>query len=194
MRLTNKTHWQTRDLRRIAARVVREEFPKDRFPNRARVRNFTVIVGYNRGRWGYSTGHAHYGANHCYVNVPSRDVDPIDFAHVVAHEIGHCKGLAHDRMPPHMQGYNRYVRTDYIRNHFAWAAALPIRRLEPKRKARPTADVKLAHAERMLAKAVTRRKRATTLERGWRRKVSYYTRRLTEGLAEAAKAAPPEES
>lgn len=193
MKFVNKTHWNTRDLRRIAQRVCREEFPRDRFG--AKWRQMRVVVGYNRAGDGSSSGHAYYGGSTAYVNVPSGNVrgkgavghvDPIDFAHVVAHEFGHCKGLRHGRMPPHMDGTKAGKRSDYITQHFAWAAAIPIRRQVPVRAARPTADDKLAHAERMLRRAQTRLKRAQTIERKWRRSVAYYTKQTNAGLAQAA--------
>lgn len=183
MKLANKTRWQTRDLRRIAVRVIREEFPKARFANRAK--SFTVYVGYNRGGGGWSSGHALYNSNHCYVNIPKHETpDPVDFAHVVAHEAGHCKGLRHGHMPPHM-GDSTGHRSDYVKQHFAWAKPLTIRRVEKKTKVK-TPDTKLVHAETMLALATTRRKRAATLETKWRQKVRYYMRRVTAGLASAA--------
>lgn len=176
VRIVNNTHWQTRDLRRIATRVVREEFPRARFGDRRK--RFTVYVGYNRAGNSdtYSSGHASLNSNYCYVNVPSGRVDQVDFAHVLAHECGHCKGLEHGSMPPHMESTSVRHRGAYIRQHFAWAAAIPVRKAERKRKARPTAGDKLEHAVAMLARARTRLKRAQTLERRWKRKVTYYAR------------------
>ena len=186
MKLENKTHWRTADLRRIAQRVCREEFPRERFGTKWRT--MRVVVGYNRGaNWTTSSsGHAYYHSRTAYVNVPSGGVDPVDFAHVTAHEFGHCKGLKHGSMPPHMESTTVVRRSDYIRNHFAWAAALPIRKVEPKRKVRPGADEKLAHAERMLARAVTREKRAATLRKKWHAKVRYYGAKAQETLGQAA--------
>lgn len=175
MKVVNKTHWMTRDLRRIAARVTREEFPRDRFGDRAK--SISVHVGYNRAGSGSSSGHAYYHSNWCTVNVPSGRVDPVDFAHVVAHELGHCKGLKHGHMAPHMESTRWGKRSDYMRQHFAWAKAIEIRRTPVRTKARPTVDGKLAHARRMLAKAATRAKRAQTLLNGWQRKVRYYERK-----------------
>jgi hypothetical protein len=190
--LENKTHWRTADLRRIAQRVCREEFPRERFGDRWR--QMRLVVGYNRAGSGSSSGHAYYGGRTAYVNVPSGNVgkgnvghvNPVDFAHVVAHEFGHCKGLRHGRMPPHMESTRWGQRSDYIRQHFAWAAALPIRKVEPKRKVRPAADEKLAHAERMLARAVTREKRAATLRKKWQAKVRYYGKVAQVTLGQAA--------
>lgn len=190
MKLTNNTHWNTADLRRIATRVCREEFPRDRFPNFKvpfGAKDMRVVVGYNRGstRTRMSSGHAQYGSRWAYVNVPSGGVDAVDFAHVLAHELGHCKGLRHGAMPPHMESTTVVRRSDYIRQHFAWAAALPIRKQAPKRKPRATADDKLAHASRMLKRAETRLKLAKTIAQRWHRKVAYYTKQTT--LAAAAR-------
>lgn len=170
MKLKNATHWNTRDLRRIAARVVREELPRARFNDRAKA--YTIYVGYNRGGResnGSCSGHAAYHGNSCTVNVPSGYVDPVDFAYVLGHEIGHSKGLHHGRMAPHHEH-----RTAYALNHYAWAKMLTVARRAVKKKARPTVDAKLAHAERMLKQAATRAKRATTLLKRWQQKVRYY--------------------
>lgn len=199
MKIENKTHWKTADLRRIAQRVCREEFPRDRFGDKWRT--MRVVVGYNRAGSGGSSGHAYYNSRTAYVNVPSGNVfggrlkedrgaghvDPVDFAHVVAHEFGHCKGLRHGHMAPHMEGTKWGERTDYMRRHFAWAALLPIRKQEPARKARPTVDDKLAHAERMLARAVTREKRAATLRKKWQVKVRRYGAAAQVALGMAAR-------
>lgn len=177
MKLVNRTHWRTADLRRIAARVVREEFPKDRFGDRAK--KIQVHVGYNRqGANGSCSGYAHYHANWCTVNVSSVRVDSVDFAHVVAHELGHCKGLRHGHMPPHMESTTWGRRSGYMRAHFAWAGSIEVRRQPEKRKVRPAVDAKLSHARRMFAKASTRAKRAQTVLKKWQRKVRYYERQV----------------
>lgn len=178
VKIKNTTHWRTRDLRRIATRVVREELPRERFNDRAR--GYTVYVGYNRGgprSDGSCSGNAPYHGNWCTVNVPSGCVDPVDFAHVLGHELGHSKGLHHGHMPPH-QGR----RGDYSEAHYAWAKALVIAKQPVKKRMRPSVDNKLAHAERMVKLATTRAKRAATLLKRWQQKVRYYSRR-SERLA-----------
>lgn len=189
MKIVNSTHWRTSDLKRIAARVTREEFPRDRFGDRAK--KITVYVGYNRGGANntYSSGHAPYHSNYCTVNVPSGTVDQVDFAHVIAHELGHCKGLRHGHMPPHMESYNVVHRSEYIKTHFAWAKLIPVRQKPAKIKMRPTVDVKLAHALKMVARAETRVKRATTILKKWKYAVKRHQRKLV--LVPCA-ACPPE--
>jgi hypothetical protein len=172
MKIVNVTHWQARDLRRIACRVVREEFPRERFNDRAK--RIKVYVKYNRGgKWTNScSGHAQYNSNWCTLMVPSGEVSPADFAYVLGHELGHCKGLHHGHMPPHMEH-----RTNYARAHYAWAEPLTIRKQVIKKRERPTIDARLDHARGMLAKAQTRAKRATTIVKKWSRRVRELERR-----------------
>jgi len=189
VKLKNNTHWSTRDLRRIAARVVREEFPRERFGDRAK--RYTVVVGYNRsGKFGDGScsGYAYYNSNSCNVNVPSGYVSPFDFAYVVGHECGHSKGFKHGRMAPHHEH-----RTDYAREHYAWTGKFCIDKKAKKVKAKPSAaavvDAKLQHALAMLKRAESRVKRAASLQKRWTQKVRYYQKRAEQRVQEQAQAA-----
>ena len=73
-------------------------------------------------------------------------------------------------MPWHM-GDSTGVRTGYQRAYFGWALGLTVGETPSKVKAKPTVDDKLSHATRMLAKAETRMKRATTIHKKWARKL-----------------------
>jgi hypothetical protein len=177
MKIVNKTKWHTPDLRRIAARVVRAELPTAKYGNRAA--HFTLYIGYNRGGPSGNTscsGWAQYRSNSATVNVSSAGVDPVDFAKVVAHELGHCKGLKHGEMPWHM-GDSTGVRTEYQRKYFAWAKAIPVRETPKKVKVKPSVDDKIRHAQTMLAKATTRVKRAVTIQKKWARTLRDLQRR-----------------
>jgi hypothetical protein len=186
MKIVNVTHWQTRDLKRIATRVVREEFPRDRFNDRAK--SIWVYVKYNSsGSLGTgSSGRARFDSNWCTVMVPSGAVDPIDFAYVLGHELGHCKGLKHGSMPPHQEHRNKYSR-----DHYGWAQGVVIRRQVVRPRVRPSNDARLTHARLMLSKAQTRAKRASTIVKRWTRRVRDLERR---GLKLAAVLPPSREA
>jgi hypothetical protein len=101
-------------------------------------------------------------------------VDKVDFAHVIAHELAHTRGLDHRRM----NTCATYGRVGRWREIYAWADSLPLE-VKPKVvKAKPQPDAKLAHSERMLKAAMTREKRAVTIRRKWQTKVKYYSNKI----------------
>lgn len=151
MRLINKTHWHTTDLARIARKVVRAEFPKATFGDR--VKRIVVEVNYNRlGERGMScSGHAYLNGNHIFIHVPSGAVDTVDFAHVVAHESGHCKGFNHKDTK--FKQTLHWHRSGYTRKYFAWAGQMPIRQVFPVMKpASPISEVEGAAPQQVETK------------------------------------------
>src|SRR5258708_14719391 len=94
-------------------------------------------------------------------------VDSIQLAHVIAHELGHAKGLRHSDMKN-----VRYGWVDGWQEYFGWAADYPIT-AKPQPVQPTIADRKtqrLAHAREMLRRAATRARRAATIERKWNRR------------------------
>lgn len=172
MRVQNQTHWNTRDLRAIIARVAQDETEPE-----ARKR-LHVHIHYNRQVQGPSGGHAYLGSRlrlgSVTIMVPSQAIDLIDFASVVAHELAHARGMRHAEM----RGSPRYYRVLGMRSLYEWAEAMPMRRAEPKRKAKPTTETVLALARRREREWTTRLRRATTLQRKWRKRVRDLERRL----------------
>lgn len=175
MKILNKTHWQTKPLARIARRVLTLECAGR--PERAqKQRALRLTIGYNRGNGRYfksphSSGHAWLGGRDLTVNVPSHRVDPVDFAFVVGHELGHVWGLTHDQMKAF-----HYERGAPASARYAWAKTIAIGPRATKQAA-ATVDMKLQHARRMLKAAETRAKRAATIVTKWRQKTRYYERR-----------------
>jgi len=172
MKVENRTHWNTRDLRAIIARVVLDETDPE---TRKRLR---IRVQYNRQVKGSCSGHAYLGTGQrpgsATVMVPSQSIDLIDLAHVVAHEVAHSRGVTHAQM----RGSPRYDRVAGSRALYAWAESMPMRRAEPKRKAKPTTDTVLALARKREREWTTRLRRATTLQRKWRNRVRDLERRV----------------
>lgn len=168
MKLRNDTHWDTKHLRAIIARVVADELePKRR-------RHLIVRVKYNRQRdRGYVSGHCVLGWLRPVIMVPSQTVDRIDLAHTVAHELAHAKGWHHRDF----SGQSRYNRVGAWRELYAWAESMPLEKQAPKPKARPAVGDKLDHARRMMARWQSKQKRATTGVRAWARRVRYYERK-----------------
>ena len=168
MKITNRTHWQTAQLRAIISRVAQDELDP---PHRKRLR---AEVTYNkaRGQGGCCSGWAPYHGNFVRLMVPSDTVDRVDFAHLVAHEMAHSRGLHHRDMKT-----RRYSRkAEGWREYYAWAAELPLERKALKAKPAPMerSTAKLVHALAQLRRWESKVKRASTGARKWRGKVRYY--------------------
>lgn len=165
MKIINKTHYLTKDLRAILSRVAQEELET---PKRKRLR---VEVRYTRGHG--CSGFAWIGGASCVVRISKHHPEPDAFAKVAAHEYAHLRGMSHVNMPP------RYKwGSPTWRERYAWANALGIHRKPKIVKARPSSNDKLSHAQRSLARALTRQKRATTIAAKWKAKVRYYERQM----------------
>lgn len=119
MKVINKTWWNTRDLKRIISRVATQEvdLPRRKF--------LKAEIRYGHKPFGVS-GYAWLGGNLFVIRVSKVRVDPIAFARIVAHEIGHCIGLEHHRM----RGTKRYARAKGSNEFYAWAREYTIAKKE----------------------------------------------------------------
>lgn len=164
MRIINETHWRTDHLRAFISRVAQDELnPKQR-------KRLVITVVYTRGRHHSSSGYAYYHSNIARVRLPSEGPDKIDFAHVIAHELAHTRGMKHRAMT----GDPRYDRMPRTREIYAWAADLPLEKKVVAPKQRPGHEEKLAHAQQMLNLNASKMKRYATICKKWRRRVKYY--------------------
>ena len=169
MKVVNYTRWNTKHLRAIAVRVAMAELtPQQR-------KRLIVTVKYNRGgkRHAYSSGWCGYGSMRPRIMVPSGNVDKADFAHVVAHELCHAKGWHHRDF----SGVPRWNRVGNWREFYAWAETMPLEVQAPKPKVKPTTDAKIDHIQKMIARWVSKQKRATTGVKAWTRRLKYYERK-----------------
>lgn len=177
MRLVNETRWRTADLRAIVDRAAREEADA---PTRRRLH---ITIRYRRGTQTWTTGNAYLGTPErpgtIRVFVTRHAVDPVSLAHTAAHEIAHARGVDHQTM----RGSPRYTFTDGWRERYAWAASMPIRAIEPRAKVKPTPVDRLAHARALHKAALTRLRRAQTIEQKWRRRVRDLERRTGPAAA-----------
>jgi len=176
--LHNKTHWRNDHIRAFLVPMIREERPdlcKRGAPT------LKVIVVYTRGGNG-SSGCAYVKSNWMKIRLPKNvEPDKVDFAHVIAHELAHTRGMTHAHG---MYRIPRYGRVGRWREIYAWADALPLEIAPKPYRKSATPDVKLRHAETMLMAAMTREKRAKTIRTKWQNKVKYYAKRAA--LTQAA--------
>jgi hypothetical protein len=168
--LKNKTHYRDDHIRAFLVKGIQTERP-DLCKHGARP--MRVIVSYRRNTSG-SSGCAYLHSHWMTVRLPkdTTKIDKVDFALVIAHELGHTRGLDHRRM----NSCATYGRVGRWREIYAWADGLPLE-VKPKTSKRKQPDAKLEHCKRMFKAALTREKRATTLRKKWEAKVKYYTKR-----------------
>lgn len=178
IQLTNKTHWRDDHVRAFLTPSIQEERPdlcKRGAPT------LKVVICYTRPgrRTGesatYSSGLGALRGNWIKVRVPkNHDPDRIDFAHTIAHELAHTRGMSDEYAMRHSA---RYGRVGSWREIYAWAEKLPLERKAKISKVIPI-DRKLTHSAKMLKAALTREKRAVTLRKKWQRRVDYYLKRV----------------
>jgi hypothetical protein len=144
MKIINRTHFQTNDLRKILTRCANLALKDEK------KRYVTVAVVYGR-RTGVS-GCAAIGGYRAKLRINKHNPLPADFACVAVHEFRHLNGWTHAWLKA------KYDREDVER--YAWAREMSIRVRPPKKSARPSSHEKLTHAQQMLTRAQSRLKRA----------------------------------
>jgi hypothetical protein len=173
IKLQNKTHWRDDHIRAFVARVAHDErtdLCKRGGPA------LTVVVAYTRGGDKGSLGCAFFLSNWITVRLAKQGTpDKVDFAHVIAHELAHTRGMRHSAM----RGNSHYCRQGSYRTIYGWGEQLPFEVKASKVAQRPTVMTKLKRDRKNLQAALTREKRAATLRKKWVRKVKYYERRAS---------------
>jgi len=173
MKIINKTHWRTDQIRTFLSRIAKqEELSADKR------KRLIVTISYTKSGDvdnGYSSGHAWVGGRHMTVSVSKENLDKVDFAHVIAHEMAHIRGLQHKQM----NGRIAYSRVGNWREFYAWAETLPLEVKEVKAKQK--ADVQETRYESVLTRLKsweTKLKRASNAIKKLRTQQRYYEKAL----------------
>jgi hypothetical protein len=185
LKFENRTRWDGRVIRSLVLLGLREHGIRDRCE---------VVVRYQR-KGSTICGLAAVGGRWMELIMP-RETDPgLDLGVVVRklsstidHEILHLRGLMHRQFPAHA----RYCTPKGAPWHPPGCLELPVLGvLGADTAAKDPFLVKLAHARKMHGKALTRLKRAATIEAKWKRRVKAMEKRVlpqpTEAIEEALK-------
>lgn len=190
IKFTNKTNWNTRDLRRLVEVGLREEVGEF---HEYWVEIYSMTAG--RRYTGHGTYHACWmdiGApldhietgdgSTAYLEVmPSKDV--IRMARTLAHEVQHNKGERHNEMVGSFE-----LPVPWI--HKMLEAGFQVRRKPVKEKPKPDLQMKrYQHAYKMLVEHEKKLNRERKLIAKWRQKVRYYERVLAAKQANQKSAA-----
>lgn len=177
MKIINRTHWRTSDLRRIIYRAGKSRLDKQpaRHLTRGWAQNVKVYVTY--GHRGCDVGGlAYLHGGPVYLYVGSDAVSPILLARTTMHEFDHARGLRHRDM------------LDLGDYRVAWAQGLPIRKVEVKlapsrtERAALRRDTRLRNAEAKVAEWARKTRLATTKLNRWRKRAKEL-RRLERAAA-----------
>lgn len=185
MRITNDTLYDTRDLRRIFARALKEQ---DIQPAASKLLRIRVVYARKGAHGRGVTGWAYYGSSCSSIGTGMRiriqpawhgPVDPRSVAAVAMHEAAHLRGIKHRRMGPALL---------YCRESIAeWAAGWALRFREPAKKARPGDDQKRSHLEALALKAERKVARWTKRLRKLRGQIRYYSAKMAKAASQQPK-------
>jgi hypothetical protein len=168
MKIDNRTHYVTSDLKAFILRGIKESV-KSGEDNRTQMLTVKVVYSRNRewGGYGYS-GYAFYNGRFMRVRVPKIAIDMEQFARLVMHEYDHIVGYRHKQMD------GQYDT--------AWVKDYEIRIQAPKVKEK--IDVRAVRYERtkkLLEKKQTQMKRLQTSIKKYSKKIKYYEKMMSKG-------------
>lgn len=170
MKLINRTHWNTLQLKAILMRVAREELDAEQR------KNLTVTIVYTRRAGSTdSSGCAWVGSRRAVVRLSKHTPDTVDFAFVAAHEFAHIRGQHHSDMSKY---YKRHAAQTYAA--WQWARDFKLEVKEKKKRvvtSEERVEKKLSNVIKLEKKWTTKLKRAQTALKKLRRSRQYYEKR-----------------
>ena len=177
LRLTNKTHWRTDDLRKLVTAGLRAEGMWTGGHG-----SYRVEVSYSRASRNWVGGWGYYGYHHLKLHLPKLGDALVEMssqlvhsvARVLVHEVGHNQGFKHEEMMPVGDIPTPWAEGLQVRRKFGPKKLTTEERVEGRAQ---KVDAKVAEIERKLELVERRkkalRKRLTT----YRQKQRYYRRR-----------------
>lgn len=180
MKITNKTKWQTPHLRAFVSEVMKrapELLRRKMIAQKYRAK-LEIEIKYNKAgqRGGYVCGRAWVNSYSMTLMVGGHEIDRVDLAHVIMHELAHTLGYRH----PDMEGNALFMRVGKWREIYAWAETLPLEVVQPKAKPRGAELQELRFKRVMAAKDrwTAKLKRAQNALRKLNRQERYYATAL----------------
>lgn len=181
MRILNETHWRTEQIKRLIFRVAQDELDP------GQLRHAQITIKYRKNGW-LKMGHCTYGTPRnprVIMTLLLPRTGPVDlpaYALIIAHELAHARGGRHREM----YKTNRYWWLEGWQERYGYASGFPIEEVvETPKPSREDALLQrrteaVSHAQAMLAKAVTRAKRADTIVKKWRVRLKAAERRIKQ--------------
>jgi len=166
MKIENKTHYQTNDLKKLFTACIKRNDKDEGKIYRYR-KNLKIEVV--NSRYGYFTGHAWYGGP-MRLRIPKTiksEFAVMQMAWLFTHEFLHVRSYSHKKMAKNDM---RFHPEDW-----EWAKKYQVRAKELKSK--PKRDLRMeryGHAVEMLKKYERQMKRTENLLKKWRDKKAYY--------------------
>lgn len=176
MKITNKTHWETKHIRSLVSEVIRRSpaYLKDQYRLKKYRKNLHVTVGYSRN--GNISGFGWYNSWSIKLGVPANTIDKAVLARVIAHELAHTLNYHHKDM----KGNALFYGVGNSHEIYAWAEHWPFGKTAPKARSQG-AELKLARLGRVLKRESqweTKLKRAQNALKKIKVQRRYYERSL----------------
>lgn len=133
--LTNKTHYNSKDLIKLFTLVFRE-YKRTAF--NLKFPTIRITCEYRRIKDGFCGGYAYYNANYIEMRLPKikagygNDTFEQNITRTFLHELDHCRGMKHGSMPNDLKRNISYLPADLI-----------VREKKPKVKIKKTDDLKI---------------------------------------------------
>jgi hypothetical protein len=176
MKITNKTHWDSRDLKKIFSKAMSLN---DKLEGRyQRKSQLLVEVVYSKRTWAnvqsQFSGYAYRNGNYMRLRVPRKPFDQRLLVRLFVHELYHCRGFSHDQMG---EVYLN-IKNLEIDN---WVLEYSVRKILKNKK--PKRDLQITRYEHVLQMVKDKKSKLKRMQNQlakWTAKKRYYEKALVE--------------